>query len=102
MLDMSAAMRREPSSPLRFVAGLLLAGLPATAALGGCGSRGPLDEATSVTADAAVEAEVVVDATAADADAPPDAGPRDAGPVACGLCVISSCGDTILSCIQAD
>jgi hypothetical protein len=73
------------------------------AALGGCGSRGPLDEATSVTLDATPEAEVVVDAASTEADAPaPDAGRRDAGPVACGLCVISSCGDVILSCIQSD
>ena len=96
-------MRREPSSLPRLVAGLVFAGAAATAALGGCGSRGPLDEATSVTLDAAPEAEAIVDATVEETDAlTPDAARRDAGPVACGLCVIGSCGDMLLSCIQSE
>jgi len=98
-------MRRQPSFA-RLAAGPLLAGAGAvTAALGGCGSRGPLDDATNVTLDAAPEAEPTVEASIVEEAAAPqatDAGRRDAGPVACGLCVISTCGDMILSCIQSE
>jgi hypothetical protein len=93
-------MRREPSSLLRLVPGLLLAGAAAAAALGGCGSRGPLDEATNVVADAAPEAAPPIEAGPEAAPPVADAG-REAGPVACGLCVATTCGDEILACIQS-
>ncbi|MDF2692377.1 MAG: hypothetical protein K0S65_760 [Labilithrix sp.] len=100
---MMVPMRREPSSLPRLVAGLVLAGVSTMAVLGGCGSRGPLDDATNAVADAAPEATVTTSIDAGPEATPPvaDAG-RDAGPVACGLCVITNCGDTILSCLQAD
>lgn len=52
-----------------------------------------------MTPDASVEAAPTTEDAASPAI---DEAPRDAGPVACGLCVISSCGDTILSCLQSD
>ncbi|MBX3212261.1 MAG: hypothetical protein KF850_09535 [Labilithrix sp.] len=94
-------MRREPSSLARLVLGSFLAGATALVAGGGCGSRGPLDEATNVTLDAAPEAEPAPLDAAPEAEPPRDAG-REAGPVACGICVIRTCGDTILSCIQSE
>lgn len=101
MVDVSLLMRRQPCSLPRMLTCLFLAGAFATVALVGCGSRGPLDDdATSVTLDAAVDSEPIVDA--ATEDGLSDAGRRrDAGPVACGMCVISTCGDMILSCLQS-
>ncbi|MBX3206122.1 MAG: hypothetical protein KF764_13715 [Labilithrix sp.] len=95
-------MRREPSSLARLIAGLFVAGASAMVALGGCGSRGPLDEATNVTLDAAPEAEPAPVDAAPDADPPVRDAGREAGPVACGICVLTTCGDTILSCIQSE
>ncbi len=70
--------------------------------LGGCGSRGPLDEATNVVVDAGPEAEAELIDAAVEAETPVHDGGREGGPVACGVCVLTTCGDQILACIQSD
>ena len=95
-------MRREPSSLSRVAAGLFVACASTLVALGGCGSRGPLDEATNVVLDAAPEAEPEPIDAGVEAEAPVRDASREAGPVACGICVLTTCGDKILACIQSD
>lgn len=70
--------------------------------LGGCGSRGPLDEATNVVLDAAPEAEPELIDAGVEAEAPARDAGREGGPVACGVCVLTTCGDKILACIQSE
>lgn len=72
------------------------------ASIGGCGSRGPLDDSPFVTGS---DASIATDAgpESSQVDAALDASAVDAGggsAVACGICVISTCGSTILSCVQ--
>lgn len=98
MLLIGAPMRREPTSALsRLASGVVLASVAATVALGGCGSRGPLDD-TPLAVDAGVDAESL---RAAQTDAGPADGGREASAVvACGSCVLGSCGSTILECVR--
>jgi predicted small lipoprotein YifL len=89
------------------VARRLLAALAVLAAvvlvLDGCGSRGALEGSTD-EADAAPEAEA---ATPEEAAAPEDASLLDAGRegggiLACGACVLETCGQSIFACFQSE
>ncbi len=66
----------------------------------GCGSRGPLED-SPIAEEATLDAE----ADAAIVDAGPKVSPKDARPeagaVACGTCVIGTCGEQILSCLSS-
>lgn len=92
-------MRRVPSLAI----GALLWAGTLLAALGGCGSRGPLD-LTGPTATA--------DASAADGATAIDAGPEAGSPrrdsgfeagtvAACGVCVAETCTPAVVTCIQS-
>ncbi len=81
-------MRR---ASLAFSAALAVLGAGWIGAIG-CGGRGPLEEsAPSSATDAGVDAVVA---------APADAG-REAGVLACGSCVVTTCGQPILACVQS-
>lgn len=101
-------MRRDPS--LSKAPGISLAGRAFAAALGtavvvaallsGCGSRGPLDDSSVL--DAGLEAEVGTEAAVEAAAVPIDASPEGGGGVvACGTCILSTCGQKLLGCIQS-
>ena len=94
-------MRRRPEVPrsrTRRTAKWLLAACTVTFGMVACGSKGPLETTPITFADASV------DATADVQDAAPrdvvDAGPDRSNPViACGQCVASECGKTIVTCL---
>lgn len=87
----------------RFLVGLV----PVTATLlvtvGGCGGRGPLDEATNVVAE---ESDSGTEETATDASDDVDASApaettEDAGVLACGACILGRCEGSLFSCIRS-
>lgn len=70
--------------------------------LSGCGSRGPLDDTPAATlADASPPiVDGAVDTDAGDDAAAPEDASREASTVACGACVLTTCGQTIFACLQ--
>src|SRR5438105_1146340 len=104
MLDMTHPMRRAPVSlptsvPFALTkiltAGAVI-GVTTTLVLGGCGSRGPLDDGTNPNgsgtgnADAEADAATAIDAAPEAATPTVDAG-REASAIGCGICVIGQC-----------
>lgn len=77
----------------RTLATLLASFAIGAALLNGCGSRGPLDD-TPVPDAALDDVEAASDADVADAR-------LEAGIIACGACLVQSCGQQIFGCIQA-